>query len=117
MEYHRLSSSNGWNSAEPDFHCSSVILQGHCKQSTHILRHDTVKRKLQVNVKQKKRLRITTHENNKAKSSQRIVDMIDMSASEGTSPVDDVIQTASLGHREVLAVIVAFDGGLWVEVF
>lgn len=36
---------------------------------------------------------------------------------DGTSPVDDVIQTASLGHREVLAVIVALDGGLGVEVF
>lgn len=38
-----------------------------------------------------------------------------MTVSEGSSPVDDIIQTASLGHREVLAVIVALDGGLRVE--
>lgn len=61
---------------------------------------------------------IKAHENNKPKSCQRIIEMIYTRARhEGTSPVDDVIQTASLGHREVLAVIVALDGGLWVEVF
>lgn len=37
-------------------------------------------------------------------------------AREECSPVDDVIETASLGHREVLAVIAALGGGLRVEV-
>lgn len=35
---------------------------------------------------------------------------------EASSPVDDVIQTASLGHGDVLAVIVALDGALQIQV-
>lgn len=35
---------------------------------------------------------------------------------EKTSPVNDVVETASLGYRQVLVVIVVLARGVWVEV-
>lgn len=49
------------------------------------------------------------------KLTQRGAEVIQACVSEGGSPVDDVIQTASLRHGEVLALIAALDAGLRVH--
>lgn len=59
MESRRMSSSNGWNSAEVGFHRSSVSPRVRCRQNTHVFRIVKQKKKttiimwkrLQVNVK------------------------------------------------------------------
>lgn len=116
MGYHRTSSSTGWNSEKVGRHRSSGTPQVRCRQSTHVLGYDTLKRIILCRTNLLKCLLVNTKQKEE-KIVCEILRLRRLSVSEGTSPVDDAIQAASLGHRELLAVTVALDGGLWIEVF